>query len=359
MQNPTEIKFTLSRKRTQSAFLACLFASPVLVLAAPAAAQASPAQSDCAAANAAAHYTPIKSIDFSSKHGILIKSQDGALTPMDEPYYRPTLIAPGTWRIESDGDYSYLIEGDNEALAIDTGYGAGNIRAYLQTLTKKPLRYVANTHDHFDHTANDAYFECAYMSAETAKKATMPFQSFAGLTFPRDYPKVIIEDGYKFQLGNREVDVYLIPNHTAGGTAYLDRRERILFSGDEIFQGNNTISVHGSVAQYERNMAKLEAHRSEFDKLATGGFGVIDATWVDKYLANTQYILAGHEGDPVTQQGRRPQPSSDPSAPVTYTRRFPRPGDAAEPRVEIPLEFLRKMTYDGCGITYDIRHIKD
>jgi glyoxylase-like metal-dependent hydrolase (beta-lactamase superfamily II) len=218
---------------------------------------------------------------------------------------------------------------------------------------------VANTHDHFDHTANDAYFDCAYMSAETAKKATTPFQSFAGLTFPKDYPKVIVGDGYKFDLGNREVDVFIVPNHTAGGTAYLDKRERILFSGDEIFQGNNTIGATGSVAQYERNMAKLEAHRSEYDKLATGGFGVIDASWVDKFLANTQYILAGHEGEPVAQQGRRPQPASDPSAPVTYTRRFPRPGDSAEPRVDTPLEFVRKMTYDGCSITYDIRHIQD
>ena len=191
----------------------------------------------------------------------------------------------------------------------------------MQSLTKKPLRYVANTHDHFDHTANDAYFDCAYMSAETAKKATIPFQSFAGISFPRDYPKVIIGDGYKFQLGNREVDVYSIPNHTTGDLAYLDKRERILFSGDAIFQGNNTISPVGSVAQFERNMAKLEAHRREFDQLATGGFGVIDANWVDKFLANTQYILSGHEGDPLTQgQGRPPGPPADPSAPLTYRR---------------------------------------
>ena len=31
-------------------------------------------QSDCAKQSAAAHYTPIKSIDFSSKHNIMIKS---------------------------------------------------------------------------------------------------------------------------------------------------------------------------------------------------------------------------------------------------------------------------------------------
>ena len=219
---------------------------------------------------------------------------------------------------------------------------------------------MANTHDHFDHTANNAYFDCAYMSAQTAEKATIPFRSFAGMAFPRDYPRVIIGDGYRFELGNREVDVFFIPNHTAGGTAYLDRRERILFSGDEIFQGGNPISANGSVAQYERNMARLAAHRAEFDRLATGGFGVIDASWVDKYLANTRYILAGHEGEPVTQrQGPPPAASADLSGPVTYRRRFPRPPDAGADRVAVPLEFLRKMTYEGSAITYDVRHVQN
>lgn len=340
-----------------------LSAVPALVFAASAMGQVSPPFSDCAAAKAAGHWTPVKSIDFSSKHGILIRAQDGTTAPMDEPYYRSQLIAPGTWRIESDGDYSYLLEGDNEALAIDTGYGAGNIRGYLQTLTKKPLRYVANTHDHFDHTANNAYFDCAYMSAETATRATTPFQSFAGLTFPKDYPKVIVGDGYKFQLGNREVDVYVIPNHTLGDAVYLDRRERILFSGDVIFQGNNTIGPTFSVASYERNMAKLEAHRSEFDKLATGGFGVIDATWVDKFLAVTQAILAGKEGEPMPARGGPGGgpggAPADPSAPLTYRRRFPRAGDGATPPANTPPEFVRRLTIDGASITYDTRHIKE
>src|SRR5580692_10642992 len=120
------------------------------------------------------HWVPTKSIDFSSRHNILIRSQDGTLTPMDVPHYNSTLIAPGTWQILSDGDYSYLIEGDNEALAIDSTYGAGNIREYMETLTRKPVRYVANTHDHFDHTADDSYFDRAFMSAFTKTKATIP-----------------------------------------------------------------------------------------------------------------------------------------------------------------------------------------
>jgi glyoxylase-like metal-dependent hydrolase (beta-lactamase superfamily II) len=302
-------------------------------------------------------WTPVKRIDFSSKHDILLRSEDGSLAPMDVPYYKAKLIAPGTWQIESDGDFHYLIEGDTEALAIDTGYGAGNVREYLQTLTRKPLRYVANTHDHFDHTANNAYFDKAFMSAETAKKATIPFASFAGIAFPRDYPRQIIGDGFKFQLGNREVEAFLIPNHTTGGTAYLDRRSRILFSGDEIFQGNITISPVGSVAQYERNMSKLAARRSDYDQLATGGFGVIDAVWVDRFLANTRYILAGHEGEPVTPRQRPTQPA-DPSGKIIYRRRVPRPGDGGAGS-GTPDGNQRKMTHADSGVTYDIRHIRN
>ncbi|MCD8124032.1 MAG: MBL fold metallo-hydrolase, partial [Lachnospiraceae bacterium] len=102
-------------------------------------------------------------IDFSCKHDILIRDEDGTLRPMDEPYFESEKVADGTWRILSDGDYSYLVEGENEAAVIDSGYGCGNLREYCQTLTDKPVKIIFNTHDHFDHTANNSYFECAYI----------------------------------------------------------------------------------------------------------------------------------------------------------------------------------------------------
>jgi glyoxylase-like metal-dependent hydrolase (beta-lactamase superfamily II) len=328
----------------------------------PWAASQTPSQS-ASSAQSGAPYTPPKSIDFSSKHNVMIRNEDGTLTPMDVPYYRSKLIAAGTWQIESDGDYSYLLEGDHEALAIDSGYGAGNIRDYLQTLTSKPVRYIANTHYHFDHTANDAYFDRAYMSAETAEKATIPYPSFAGINFPRNYPKVIIGDGYKFQLGNREVDVFVTPNHTPGGTVYLDKRSRILFSGDEIMEPNEPINV--SVAQFAANMRKIAAHRSEFDRVA-GGPGIFAASDVDKYLAAAEAVLAGQAGTipaPRRQGGAdgpgSPSPNSaEPSAPVIYNRRLVRPPDRPA-GMGAPNENLRRFTYQDRGITYDIRHIQN
>jgi glyoxylase-like metal-dependent hydrolase (beta-lactamase superfamily II) len=295
------------------------------------------------------------SIDFSSKHDILIRSEDGTLTPMDVPYFRSTLIAPGTWQILSDGDYTYLVEGDQEALAIDSGYGAGNIREYCQTLTKKPVRYIANTHDHFDHTANNSYFERAYMSAETKKKATIPFPSFEGISFPRDYSIEVIGDGYKFQLGNRELEVFEIPNHASGSLAFLDKRERILFSGDEIMAPG--IRLNCSVAQLEKNLQKIAARRSEYDRLCAGS-GILDASSVDKLLANARYILAGHEGAAVQPRSRPPAAPDAPSGPAIYGRRMPRPGDVPR-NIGQANEYQRRMTFSGCDITYDIRRVRD
>jgi glyoxylase-like metal-dependent hydrolase (beta-lactamase superfamily II) len=299
----------------------------------------------------------MKAIDFSSKHDILIRNEDGSLRPMDEPYFESKLIAPGTWQILSDGDYSYLIEGDKEAMVIDSGYGCGNIREYCQTLTKKPVRNIANTHDHFDHTANNCYFKCAYMSAETKKKATIPFPSFAGIDFPRDYPIKVIGDGYKFQLGNRELEVFEIPDHATGSLAYLDKRERILFSGDEITPMGKRLN--GSVANFERLLQKLAARRSEFDRLCTGA-GPCEASWVDKYLANARYILAGHEGEVVKEMPPRPAVPAEANLPgrVIYNRRFPHPCDLPPGIDSIP-EYLRVMNYADCQIMYDARNIRD
>lgn len=76
--------------------------------------------------------------------------------------------------------YSKTIWQKRFAKALACGYGAGNIRAVAQTLTltDKPVKYVINTHYHFDHTANDAYFDAAFMTKESIPYATVPYDSF-------------------------------------------------------------------------------------------------------------------------------------------------------------------------------------
>ena len=310
----------------------------------------------------------MKEIDFSTKHHILIRNDDGSYQPMDEPYFRSEPIARDTWKIISDGDYSYLLAGDNEGMLVDTGCGCGNIREFCETLCGKPVRKVAITHDHFDHTANCCYFDLAYMSTEAAKTGTKPFPGpFDGIKFPNDYPKEVVGDGYIIDLGNREVEVFEIPDHSISSVAFLDKRERILFTGDELGRYEYK-EVRSSVAQFARNMEKLAARRSEYDR-CLGGAYLYDGKHIDALLACAKHILEGNEGYPYYAPDPKgpvlnPNPALRPTF-VTlkdpeglgrkvYARRLPQTlGDMYKP--DDGHRFL--MDYGGAKLVYDCRRI--
>lgn len=232
----------------------------------------------------------MKTIDFSSKKDVLIRYADGVLRPMDEPHYEAVKIAPDTWQIASSGDYHYLVVGEDEAVSIDTGYGAGNLREYLEELCGKPVRSVINTHDHFDHTANNCYFDLSYMAEETIDLATRPFPSFSGISFPRDYEKKAVGDGDIISLKGRELEIINIPDHAVGSIAVLDRAQRILFCGDEFIPGGK--KLNGSAARFLRNMEKIMSLRDAFDTLC-GGPGIFPASEADIFYEAAVRIARG------------------------------------------------------------------
>lgn len=295
-------------------------------------------------------------VDWSCKHNILIQNKDGTLTPMDEPYYQVEQVAPDTWKILSSGDHSYLVAGEKEAVSIDTGYGAGNIRAFLQTLTDKPVRNVINTHSHFDHTANNGYFEKAFMAEEALTRATIPYASFAGIDFIQDYQRVAIDEGFVYDLGGRTLEVFKIPDHTPDGIALLDRRERLLFTGDEFMEMGKMLNV--SLTTFYGYLEKLMAHRGEFDRLCAGA-KVFDASFLDGFYECTKYILAGHKGEPEQPQPRKPREMpKGPNGEIVYDRMMPHPGDGGAGRDgPRPHRDLYVVEHAGARIIYDINNV--
>lgn len=296
-------------------------------------------------------------IDFSCKHDIWIRNDDGTLSRMDEPYFRSWKLSEGTWRILSSGDYSYLIEGDEEALAIDSGYGAGNIREYMQTLTAKPVRCIANTHDHFDHTANNSYFEMAYMSEATKPLATIPFPSFAGIDFPRDYPITVLQDGDTIPLKGRELQAFLIPDHAVGSMAYLDRKGRILFTGDEFMDKSKRVAV--GLTSWLHSLEKLAAVRDQFDIMYGGAF-TMDASIVDKMLICTKNALQ-NGGEPMTNfrhrsPGGRPEDSAGEDGRIIYDRMKGRPEDTQH-HDGSKRENMHRASYEDVEIIFDITKV--
>jgi glyoxylase-like metal-dependent hydrolase (beta-lactamase superfamily II) len=297
-------------------------------------------------------YHPVDSIDFSPRHRTLIYGPDSTYRPMDVPWFQSELVAPGTWHILSDGDYCYLVEGDTSSICIDTGYGAGNLRRYCQSLTSKPVRYVINTHSHFDHTAGDAYFDCAFMYTKAVPLATRPYASFKGIWVPRYYPVVTVDDGYVFHLGGRDLEVLVIPNHTNDGIALLDRSHRILFSGDEILS-DHLAKLNVSVAQYAANMQKLVNVIDDYNLILGGAVRFTDVSCVKRLLACAQHILEGgaDEPDTVTKYNYvKHQPAVPEGAEAVFVRHSPREGDSAGP--EAPASEYTQMTYQGVTMMY-------
>lgn len=256
-------------------------------------------------------------------------------------------LCADTWLVRGDGCTSYLAVGDERGVLIDTGYATEDIQAFVQTLSDKPVRWAANTHGHFDHTGGNGWFDLAYMSAQAAEIAKIPYPSKVELVYPLGYPIKIVGDGDTIDLGDRVLEVIEIPAHAHSSVAFLDRKQRILFTGDEVadfvmlyWQQDEP---QPTVQRCAVNLEKLVMLRGEFDHICCGhGERLMDGSLVEDCLENTRQILSGIEGAPMAPRG-------DES------------GDGPEPRdfVMYRPEFKRVSTYKETHIGYDVRYVLD
>ena len=169
----------------------------------------------------------------------------------------------------------YVVAGTKQAAVIDTSLGMSNIRAVAETLTSLPLVCI-NTHGHEDHMGGNWAFDKAYMnladlplaeayvSCPEMREAAKQF----GICFP---PFENIEDGRVFDLGEVQLEAIHFPGHTAGEIVLLDRKDRILFSGDGILQHlwlqlEESLPVRTQIESMER----LLPLRDQFDTILHG-----------------------------------------------------------------------------------------
>lgn len=235
------------------------------------------------------------------------------------PYYRASSIAPRTWMIEYDFTvdehmYSYLLEGDECALLIDTMMGWGDLRAFCETLTDKPILLV-NTHAHPDHVGGNFAFEKCYIHPldmpafyhdepwtsasmlESAKKSAKPEYKSAMEEddFAPERPMITLPvwEGDSFELGGRKIDILLVGGHTPGSIVLIDDKNRICFTGD-CCNGNTLMNFRSSlsVEEYLRSLLAFKAQSHRFDKL-WGGHCVLGPEVIDEGIEACAKVIAG------------------------------------------------------------------
>ncbi len=188
----------------------------------------------------------------------------------------------------------YVVEGNDSALIIDTGYGNGDLKAYVRTLTKLPL-IVVNTHGHGDHTGCDYLFPKIYANAKdfglinaNLKKERERHGDFVA-------PELVpIKEGYTFDLGGRKLEVIDVPGHTHGSICLLDSGNKILFAGDN----TNTIvwlflKDSYPLEVYLKSLEKVEKHINDFNIIMPGHNEPLPKTFISEQIACVKSILDG------------------------------------------------------------------
>ena len=213
--------------------------------------------------------------------------------PLPDSWFEIYRIRPGVFAIYEPHQYeeviSYLIIGSHRALLLDTGLGIGDISKVVKELTRLPVT-VLNSHTHFDHIGDDWQFQeilgldtsytrtnLAGASHEQLRDVVIP-ERFCGqlpsgfkpaaYRIPAFKISRFVKDGDVIDLGDRQLEVMLTPGHTPDSLCLLDRKHRLLFTGDTFYAGPIFLYVpETDVVAYQRSVDRLARLVPELDLL--------------------------------------------------------------------------------------------
>ncbi len=161
-----------------------------------------------------------------------------------------------TWVVEtSDMTTMYILEGDDQAMLIDTGTKCKDLDKVVSNVTQKPL-VVVLTHNHVDHAGNIHFFDEVYMH---------PYDTIVYSNSHYKGEFKWMEDGYIFDLGGRKIKVMLMPGHTPGSVIFIDQSLQAAYTGDAFGSGEVWLQLrpHVPMTQYYASCVRMEELMNE------------------------------------------------------------------------------------------------
>ena len=166
---------------------------------------------------------------------------------------------------------SVVWDDDVNCAIIDPGfYTAGERDTLYGFIENKGLcvKAILLTHGHFDHIFGvaeaSAHFHAPIYMHPADKviidEANPVLCSAFGLKVPAALAQDIIpaREGNKIEIGSMKFEVIETPGHTPGGVCYLEREQKIMFSGDTLFAGS---------------IGRTDNQWADYDALMAGIFG--------------------------------------------------------------------------------------
>ena len=105
---------------------------------------------------------------------------------------------------------------------------------------------------------------------------------------------VPVEDKHIFNLGDRRLEVILVPGHTPGSICLLDHKDKNLYTGDN---DNTLVWLQPRDATpleiYLQSLKKINSRAGEFTTLLPGHGEPIDADFIKDQITCAEQIISG------------------------------------------------------------------
>lgn len=201
-------------------------------------------------------------------HAGLTKVAEGVYSYLDDKDPSPAT---------SFGANAGIVIGKDGIVVIDTLISAKKARQFIKDIravSKKPIKYVVNTHDHLDHVLGNSAFAKigATIIAHTDAKAALIKSSDTMLQNAKTYglsddamkgttialPSLTFTDAMQIDLGDRRVELMnASPSHSPGSIIVYIPDSKTLFAGDVLFTNYHPYMGNGDIMGWVKALDRI------------------------------------------------------------------------------------------------------
>ena len=194
-----------------------------------------------------------------------------AQTDFSKVEVKATKVAGNVYMLQGAGGNIGVSVGDDGILIVDDQFAplADKIRAALKGIADKKLRFILNTHWHFDHTGGNAVFgpEAPIIAHDNVRKrmATEQKSEFFKRTTPASpkeaLPVITFGQNLTVHFNGEEIRAIHFPQgHTDGDSVIFFTTSNVVHLGDDFFSGMFPfvdLESGGSVEGLTKNIGEI------------------------------------------------------------------------------------------------------
>jgi glyoxylase-like metal-dependent hydrolase (beta-lactamase superfamily II) len=207
-------------------------------------------------------------------------------------------LKPGLFMVVGAGGNTTVRVTDAGLVVVDTKnigqpiYDA--LMAQIRTVSDKPVKYVIDTHNHGDHSGNNARFAAAGAEVIGQKNAPARYTPAANGREAAAPPTSTYDTRRTLRLGGKRVELYHFgPGHTDNDTVVYFPDLKVVAMGDLFTIATPFINYPGGGSVLGAQKALKEVMKLDFDTVVPGhGFDPVPRERLARYIADLDRVIA-------------------------------------------------------------------